>query len=92
MIFLEIDNILDNMEIIDLRDSDLYKKYHLSNSVNISFAKLIIEPAKYLKKEKKYILICEKGIKSFKISQILNKMGYNTYSLKNGISYINNKN
>ena len=74
---MEIDNILNDMEVIDLR--------------RISFYKLLIEPEKYLKKEKKYILVCERGIRSLKTSKILNNMGYHTYSLKNGFNNLLSK-
>ena len=88
MIFIEID--ISEVEkypfiIIDIRDIDSYKKKHLNNSKNIPFNKLIIEPSKYLNFNNKYLLVCEYGIKSKKISLILNKMGYNTYSLIGGI-------
>ena len=85
MIFLEIDYITNDFKIIDIRDSVSYNIKHLPNSVNIDFYKLIIEPSKYLSKNKKYLLVCLYGIKSKNTSVILNKMGYHTYSLKDGI-------
>ncbi len=63
---------MENNEIIDLRKISVYN--------------LLANPSKYLSKEKKYMLICEHGIQSKKTSEILNKMGYYTYSMRNGIS------
>ncbi len=85
---MEIEQIYPDFFIIDLRDSPAYNQYHLPHSINISFSKLLIEPDKYLTKNKKYLLVCDYGIKSFKTSQILNNMGYSTYSLKGGINKI----
>ena len=82
----------NNYIIIDIRDNYLYQKKHLDNSVNIPFIKLLIEPEKYLNKERKYLLVCEYGIKSKKTSMILNKQGFNTFSLKNGMKNMYNDN
>ena len=80
------------LEIIDIRDNNSFNINHLSDSINIPFNKLIIEPGKYLDKNKKYLLVCDYGIKSKKTADILNKMGYQVYSLKDGIKkYIQNK-
>ncbi len=89
---MEIDyNNLNNYIIIDLRDKEKFDKSHLNNALNISFDKLIIYPEKYLSKKNKYLLVCDVGIKSKKTCEILNRMGYCTYSLKNGIKSVNNK-
>ena len=88
MIFIEID--ISEVEkysftIIDIRDYEQYKKKHIKEAINIPFTKLIIEPSKYLNFNNKYLLVCEYGIKSKKTSLMLNKMGYHTFSLINGI-------
>ena len=79
---------IGDYEIIDLRDEVEYKKYHLSNSQNVLFSLLLIKPDVYLKKNKTYLLICEYGLKSKKVSEILNNNGYHTYSLSGGIKNI----
>ena len=77
--------------IIDIRNKDEFNKFHLDNSINIPFNRLIIEPEKYLLKDKDYLLVCNYGIKSLKTSEILNNLGYHTSSLQNGIkNYKNN--
>lgn len=75
--------------IIDIRDSFSYQKHHLEKAINIPFTKLIINPENYLNKNNNYLLICEYGIKSKKTSIILNKLGYKTYSLANGMHALN---
>ena len=71
--------------LIDIRDNYEYQKYHLPNSVNVPFAKLIINPDKYLDKNTSYLLICEYGFKSKKTVEILKKAGYLVDSLSGGI-------
>ena len=83
---MEISNITKDLEIIDIRDSVSFNIKHIPNSKNIELYKLIIEPSKYLLKNKKYLLVCEHGIKSKKTSVILNKMGYHSFSLVGGVS------
>lgn len=56
------------MEIIDLRKISIYQ--------------ILANPSKYLSKDKEYLIVCEHGVKSKKTSDILNKMGYHTYSIK----------
>ena len=88
---MEIDNIdtanLDSI-LIDIRESDDYNKFHLNNTINIPFAKLLINMHQYLQKDKRYILLCDYGIKSKKTSIILNKNGFHTFFLKGGIKKI----
>ena len=76
---------LNNMIIIDLREEKEFQKRHLQNAINLDFHKLIIEPEKYLLKNKKYLLVCDLGLMSKKTSEILNKQGYLTYSLNGGM-------
>ena len=76
------------MEIIDLRNEYSYKIRHLTNSKNISLYKLLANPSDYLNKNTDYLLVCEYGIKSKRVSHILNKMGYHTNSLKGGIKSV----
>ena len=88
MIFIEInfDDITKySLIIIDIRDNSSYKIKHLKKAINIPFTNLLINPSKYLDKNKTYLLVCEYGIKSKKTSEILNRQGFHTFSLKNGL-------
>ena len=89
MIFLEISgleiNNFDFYKIIDVRDRDEYNKYHIIDSINVTYSDLLINPSIYLDKGKYYLIVCSYGLMSKKISRILNNMGYNTKSLQGGI-------
>lgn len=78
--------------IIDIRENYEYRIGHIPNSINISKDLLELEPEKYLKKNKKYILYCDRGIASYELANKLSLLGYNTKSLTGGyLNYINNK-
>ena len=82
---MEIDSIYGyNFTIIDIRDSYSYNISHLDNSINISFYKLLANHKEILDKNKQYLLICETGVQSKMLMNTLNKMGYHTFSLKDG--------
>ena len=85
---MEIDykeiEFLDNVNIIDIRDHYLYERGHIKNAINVPLRVLRTMPDKYLVKDKVYYLICETGFNSKRLSDILNNMGYHTYSIKNG--------
>lgn len=82
---IDYENLDNSYIIIDIRDKKDYDSFHLNNSINIEFDKLIINPSLYLDFDKKYCFYCDKGLSSLNLSNILNKLGYNTYSLKNGL-------
>ena len=44
----------------------------------------IIDPEMYLDKNKKYYIYCQKGLSSFNVVSILNKLGYNLISVDGG--------
>lgn len=75
---------LDNINIIDIREHYLYERGHLKRAKNIPLRVLRTMPSKYLSYDKTYYLICESGFNSKRLSDILNKKGYHTYSIKDG--------
>ena len=60
---LDLKNIKDPI-IIDIRDSQKYNDNHINGARNIVYEQLMIYPYKYLDKNNKYYLYCQKGIKS----------------------------
>ena len=75
---------LNNPIIIDIRNIEKYNNNHIMNSINIPMEYLLIKPEKYLSKEKKYYLYCQKGIQSRKICKILTNNGYNVTNIMGG--------
>ena len=73
------------LNIIDIRESYLYKTKHIVGSDNIPYQYLLINPSDYLEKDETYYIVCEYGLKSGMVSNILNKNGYKTHSIAGGI-------
>lgn len=81
---------ISSLNIIDIRESYLYKTKHIIGSKNIPYQYLLINPNDYLKKDETYYIVCEYGLKSEMISNILNKNGYKTHSIIGGIKEYSN--
>lgn len=81
----EIRKRIPYLNIIDIRDSYLYKTKNIKGSKNVPYQYLLINPEDYLQKDETYYIICEYGIKSGMVSNILNKNGYKTHNVSGGI-------
>lgn len=69
--------------LIDVRHPLDYKYENVNSvSINIYAEKLIYDPSKYLSKDKKYYIMCKKGILSKKVVIILDRLGYDVTLLK----------
>jgi len=73
-----------NINIIDIRTIEKYNNRHINNAINIPHEKLIINPEKYLNKDTRYYIYCQKGITSYKTCQILTKQGYKVTNINGG--------
>ena len=83
---------LNNINIIDIRSKEKYNNNHIPNAINIEQEKLLLEPSKYIEKEKRYYLYCQKGMSSFNVCKILTKLGYKVTNINGGYeSYILNE-
>lgn len=76
---------LNNINIIDIRDHNEYKKNKLENSINIPYTELYNNYKLYLTKDKIYYIICETGYRSKLISKYLRSLNYNTIYVKKGM-------
>ena len=84
--------IQSNINIIDIRNKEKYNDNHIPNSINIPYEELLLQPSKYLQKEKNYYVYCSQGKTSFQVCKILNKIGYKLININGGYeSYILNK-
>ena len=75
---------MSNVEIIDIRNAHKYFDSHILGARNIPFEQLLMNPSKYLNKNIKYYIYCQKGIKSKQLCQILKKSGYNVINIIGG--------
>ena len=75
---IKFSNYSTNMGIlIDIEDQYTYSKNKTSGSINIPYQKLINHYREYLEKDKPYFIICNGGVKSKKMVNILEFYGYN---------------
>lgn len=76
----------DNILIIDVRSKEDYSKKHIPNSYNIPYDFLVNSCLLYLNKEKVYYIICDNGYLSKKASVYLDKKGFKTINVFDGLS------
>lgn len=81
-------NELKNNNIIDIRSKYEFNLKNIPGSINITKMDLLRNPSKYMNMHDTYYLICQKGYTSLSVSNILNALGYNCYSIKGGIDSI----
>ena len=63
--------------LIDVEDQYTFSKYGINGSINIPYQRLIYHYKEELDKNKPYYIICNGGVKSKKIVNILEFYGYN---------------
>ena len=85
---------MKNINIIDIRCVEKYNDNHIPNAINIPQEKILLNPNKYLDKNIRYYIYCQKGMSSYNICRILTTMGYKVTNINGGYeSYImNNRN
>lgn len=75
---------LNEINLIDIRDSNSYRIGNIPNSINIPMNYLIINPSNYLNKDDTYYIYCNCGISSKKTCEILSSEGYDVVNIIGG--------
>jgi len=93
---VEFNKIEKNSQLIDCRSKNLYKESHILNAINIPFYLFLSNFSSYeIKKTSPVYIYCSSGKKSKIVTSILNKKGFDAYSIiggyKNIISYNKDK-
>lgn len=89
----QVDALLNSrdVQVIDLRDPEDYRKYHLKNAISIPYE--LLDDYKYsLSKNKQLFLYCDHGSISLRAAKHLADEGYRTVTLIGGIYALQNKN
>ena len=79
---------LNNPIIIDIREKDEYDSGHLNGAINISMNKIILNPEKYLSKNKTYFIYCQEGKITKVVCNILSKLEYRVVEIEGGYNSI----
>ena len=88
---IDFENI-NNKKLIDIRDSYKYLEKHIPGSINIEENKILQMPEYYINRNEEYVLYCDNGYRSMKVSRYLNTKGYKVYNLTGGINLYLKKN
>lgn len=88
----DMDSLLGNVEIIDIREPYEYKGGSLRTAKNIPMGELLMNPEKYLLKDKKYYIMCQSGGRSRNACKALEKQGYDVINVSGGMgAYVGTK-
>lgn len=74
---------LDNINIIDIRNSQSYNNNHIFGAINVPYNELI-NKTNILDRNKKYYIYCQRGNLSQKICIYLTSLGYDVVNLLGG--------
>lgn len=88
----EIDNILEDINLIDIREPYECANGCIKQSKNIPMGQLMSNPNKYLEKSKKYYIMCQSGGRSGNAVSALNRAGYDVVNVKGGMGSYTGKN
>lgn len=80
----EMDNLIGNVDLIDIREPYEFKAGHLPTAKNIPMNTILGNPEKYLDKSKKYHIICHSGSRSSMACKILRGDGFNIVNVAGG--------
>lgn len=85
----DMDNLLGEVDLIDIREPYEYKNGTLKTAKNIPMGSLLSAPDNFLKKDKTYYIMCQSGGRSSRACSILNKQGFDVVNVAGGMgSYV----
>lgn len=88
----DIDDIMIDNNLIDIRDSYEYVISSINGSINIPYNLLLTNPDDYLELDKKYFIYCKTGNKSRRLCMSLVEDGYSVIDLVGGYNKYIEKN
>ena len=71
--------------VIDLRNRDEFKSWHLPGSLQLDIARAL-EAMHAFAKEQRYVAVCEWGLKSAHLAELMRKQGLDAYHFRGGTS------
>lgn len=88
----EIDDILQDINLIDIREAYECAHGSIKGSKNIPMGQLMSNPEKYLDKTKTYYIMCQSGGRSSSAVSALHRAGYDVVNVKGGMGSYFGKN
>ncbi|MFK7872602.1 MAG: tRNA uracil 4-sulfurtransferase ThiI [Oligoflexales bacterium] len=83
--FVLIENIEDKHVVLDIRAKREFERWHVEGSERYESRDLEVK-FKQLDKTKDYIVLCEVGVESAVIAEMMQSAGYHCYSYKGGVA------
>lgn len=77
-------SLIGTIDIIDIRSIEKYNTSHIETSINVKADILLMNPSKYLLKEKEYYIYCQYGRSSMKVCMALSNLGYKVINILGG--------
>jgi rhodanese-related sulfurtransferase len=88
----DMDNLIGQVELIDIREPYEYKTGSLKTAKNIPMGNLLTHPDKYLVKDQTYYIFCQSGARSRSTTRALTRQGFSVIDVAGGIgSYVGSK-
>lgn len=88
----DIDNLIGEINLIDIREPFEYRRGSLTTAKNIPMGELLDEPEKYLDKNKEYHIVCQSGARSLRTCNQLSNLGFDVVNVAGGVgSYAGSK-
>ncbi|MDF2942114.1 MAG: Rhodanese domain protein [Herbinix sp.] len=81
----EIDNMLNEINLIDIREPFECARGCIKTAKNIPMTQLLADPEKYLDKSKKYYIMCQSGGRSSGATSTLSRAGYEVVNVRGGM-------
>ena len=75
---------IGSTNIIDIRSSDKYNQSHVQGAINLDEYKILYETNRYLNKNEVYYIYCDYGNRSQKVTNELQRRGYNVINIIGG--------
>lgn len=88
----EIDRILEDINLIDIREPYECTTGRIKRSKNVPMALLLSTPERYLTKLQKYYIISQSGVRSLRTASELMKAGYDVVNVRGGMTGYTGKN
>jgi Rhodanese-related sulfurtransferase len=80
----EIDSLLNDINLIDIREPYEYAHGSIQSAKNIPMGQLLTAPTKYLEKNQKYYIMCQSGGRSSNAVAALTRAGYDVINVRGG--------
>lgn len=81
---LETDRIPEGATLLDLRSKPAYQAWHYPGAVHLDF-QYALEAWRSFGKDRSYVLVCEVGLKSAHLAEVMQEAGFRAWNFRGGL-------